>query len=558
MILRRARFPGLFPRNTQWLLSLHDEQRRMTSTGSHDLIALTICVASLALSLWLASLHQIGNWGVETDFYSSYVTQARNLLAGRPYTYQHNPPGYMLILAFVSTLTRDFFLAGKIIGAFSSAVFGWLTYLLLRETFGSRVAVGATLLMLVALVPNSYLAGMDIVSAASVTLALWLFLRPWRVPSAGLFLAGLFCGVAYLIRYSAVFLLIGCGVVLILGRDKEQSSSKRLKRLLAFFAGVIVVTAPWLYADWQLTGAPFSSTAYLQIAANLFHPKGDSLGTTLYQQSEKFGSLGDVVSHNPLLFFGRYLYSLARNLVGLGGKGLGVPLVLFVIAGLVMTLRRATRDQQSLVLINGVGILLMGLVGYYLRYYFFAFPLLFGLVAYSLCGLLGEDHQAIQSKSTWGRHVGYVLFSAFVAIGGWRSALDVRTALGEEPRHLIPIAEWLQQHASPSDVIVSRKPHLGYVSGLRRTFVLAESAEEFRAAAEQAGARFIVYSDFEARLWPGLSSLGDPGAVLGMTVVYEHEPTGTLVYELDLPRFGGHIVKPESREESPWALDPVS
>ncbi len=56
-----------------------------------------------------------------------YAVQAENILTGRAYTYQHNPPGYCLLLATVTFLTGNTFVAGKVISAFAAGFFGWIS-----------------------------------------------------------------------------------------------------------------------------------------------------------------------------------------------------------------------------------------------------------------------------------------------------------------------------------------------------------------------------------------------------------------------------------------------
>lgn len=111
--------------------------------------------------------------------------------------------------------------------------------------------------------------------------------------------------------------------------------------------------------------------------------------------------------------------------------------------------------------------------------------------------------------------------------------------LGEEPVHILEMAEVLRARADPGDTIIIRKPHLAFHAGLVSAFPLAESAGEFRLAAERVGARFLEYSRDEARRWPGLDAVADPASVahLGFRVVYESADANAILYELEpLPR----------------------
>lgn len=48
------------------------------------------------LALGLGTQHQVGTFGVETDFHGAYGVPAKTLLEGIAYTDQHNPPGYSI------------------------------------------------------------------------------------------------------------------------------------------------------------------------------------------------------------------------------------------------------------------------------------------------------------------------------------------------------------------------------------------------------------------------------------------------------------------------------
>jgi hypothetical protein len=102
-----------------------------------------------------------------------------------------------------------------------------------------------------------------------------------------------------------------------------------------------------------------------------------------------------------------------------------------------------------------------------------------------------------------------------------------------EPKYLIEAADFLRNHSSENDTIIVRKPHLAYLSNLKGIFLHENSAGKFLEKAKYLKARFIVYSDFEATLWPGLKSLGNPESLpKDFHLIYQHKPTNTLIYEI--------------------------
>ena len=148
-----------------------DSFHESKTTQRHDIAAIILCFGVLILGLTIGYFHQVGGFGVETDFYGAYAPQAENIMAGRPYTYQHNPPGYSLLLAAASFLTDDLFVAGKIISAFATALFGWITYILFKALFDSRIALVSAMLSLLALIPHSFVAATDMIGALMMLLS---------------------------------------------------------------------------------------------------------------------------------------------------------------------------------------------------------------------------------------------------------------------------------------------------------------------------------------------------------------------------------------------------
>jgi len=129
----------------------------MVTSKQCDRIIIGFCLTICLLALFIVSFREVGAFGVESDFYEVYAVQAENILAGDFYTYKHNPPGYCLLLAAKTFLTGDTFVAGKLISAFATGFFGWISYLLLKTLFGHKIAFISTIFLLLTLIPSSFL-----------------------------------------------------------------------------------------------------------------------------------------------------------------------------------------------------------------------------------------------------------------------------------------------------------------------------------------------------------------------------------------------------------------
>ena len=533
----------------------------------YDLAAAACCGAVLALALIAGYFHRVGNFGVESDFYGTYAIQAKNLMAGRPYTFRHHPPGYPLLISAVSGATGDLFLAGKLLSAFSAALLGWVTYRLVKALFGVRVALVTALLTMVRLSPYAFLAATDVVGAAAMLLPVWVLLRRSRWTFSGCFLSGLLAGVAYLIRANGLFTIIGIGLCLLfvnLNRDPStpppaagslgmsprsgkqhgpprprgvglHALRKRLARAGLFACGVSIVVAPWLMVNWRVNGSPFASTTYLQIGAHFYGTINDALGTSLQEASSQFHSLREVVSRDPARMLRIYLKSVLYQYPMQLAAGLTVAASLFSGAGLLLLLTRLSKRRGILLAVYALGYLLLGLAGFQWRLYFFVFPVLFLGVAYLVCQR--SLRRTIVALGPFRMTASWLIVAALTVDLGARAYREARRTIDSDPRYLVAIARFLRDRSSPQDLVISGKPHLAYLAGLERTFPMAETAEEFLAAAREAHARYVVYSDPEAARWPGLESLRDPAAVPeGLRLIYQHEAGHTLIYEVEAER----------------------
>ncbi len=529
---------------------------RTKTVWPYDVIVIAFCAAILILALGVGSFRQVGNFDVENDFYRAYAVQAENILAGRPYTYRHLAPGYVVLLAGVSLLTGDLFVAGKIVTAFATALFGLVTYGLLKALFDPRIALASTILTLLALLPHSFLAATDMVGALLMLLPLRILLDRGVISLRRCLVVGVCSGMAYLVRYNAVFVIIGIGFSLLFSNLDRERLPPRLVKLSLFICGMLLAISPWLIINWMTNGSAFASTIHGQIGAHFFYPTGDAFDATAREASIKFKSLSAVVLHDPPRLMQQFLKDVFyENVVDLAVRGMRFPAYLFALPGLLLLFRDLSPRRVTFLVVCLTGYLLMGLVGFFLRYYFFIFPLLFALVVFfffhpSVFPALGlkiaqkragpakrkERRRVSRSNAITGENAPkepvtipifshvvswlcVVALAAFLSIGSYKATTRI---LASEPRYLLEIANFLRSRSAPGELIIVRKAHLAYLAGLRRAFPLANTSEEFLTKAREIGARYIAYSDFETLLWPGLRSLGNPnGTPEGLKLILQ-------------------------------------
>ena len=518
----------------------------MVTSKQCDRIILIFCIATCLLALFIGYFRKVGAFSVESDFYEAYAIQAENILAGRSYTYQHNPPGYCLLLAAVTFLTKNAFAAGKIISAFATGFFGWISYLLLKTLFSYRLASISTILLLLTLIPSSFLAATDVVSAVAITLPLWIFLRQPSLKTANYYWLGLTAGLAYLMRGNAIFVSVGIAFCIVFVNFERTTWQKRLVKAAIFIFGVLSITSPWFVYSWKVNGSAFASTAYLQVAAHFFHPQDDEYITNVLEMRSHFHSFLEVLLYNPSQLIARYLQDvLFLNIPKLFLPNsvidnlsfptyqvvLTIPLF-FISTGLFFLLKDTStkqnyRTQQKVIFLflNLLGYLLLGLVGFHRRYYLFLFPLIFILIIYPF--VTPATTRFYRLLLNWVFIIHLVLLLSMAAY------LETSLTITSEPKYLLAIATFLKNRSVPNEIIIIRKPHLAYLANLQAEFPLAMNANEYLDKAKQLNARYIVYSDYEASLWQGLKSLSNPKALPNkFKLIYTHPSTNTLIYEV--------------------------
>lgn len=500
-------------------------------TARYDVAAAIMSVAAFALALTVGQHHQVGTFGAETDFYSPYAWEAADLLAGKPFKSVHHTPGYPLLLAGGAALTQqDFFTIGKALSAVGLLIFGAMTYLGLRALTDVRIALAATVLCLLAALPFSYVATADLLAAAIMLVPIWLVVRRTARWQLTLFVAGLMCGIAYLIRMNALFLPPGIVLGLLLANPRRQRLRDRFAGAALVAAGFLAATAPWFAWNWSIHGTPLAGTAHLQAAA-YYHPApGDSIGGTA-RAAQRFESAAEVLAFAPLRMARKYAREVTyRRPFYLFDGVVGFPGYLFAGAGALLLLRRHTPRGQLFMTVCLVGYFLHGLVSFLPRYYLFLFPALFVVVTYALFHpdvmTAFRGWHVPRGAASWALVLG---IAAFVASRSYQATTDILTT---EPRHLIPIADSLRRRSAPDDLIIGHKPHLAYLAGLRRAFPDVDSTTELLTRARALDARYLTYSTADANSRPVLRPLADPAeAPADLQVLYRHQPSGTIIYE---------------------------
>ncbi|HYR53047.1 MAG TPA: hypothetical protein VET83_10600, partial [Candidatus Dormibacteraeota bacterium] len=134
------------------------------------------------------TIHRLGNYAVETDFYWKYGPAAQALRQGRMLIEHFDSKGwgYPLVVAAFSWLGLDLFRAGQVIGLLSACVTAFCVFRIHRKLLGSALAFLTLLLLLgnLTFITNTYQVGTDMfffaILIASIALLLALPRTGWK------------------------------------------------------------------------------------------------------------------------------------------------------------------------------------------------------------------------------------------------------------------------------------------------------------------------------------------------------------------------------------------
>jgi hypothetical protein len=480
------------------------------------LLPVFISVVSLAVLYFISRAHPLGNYGTETDFYHLYAPDADRIAAGQFPENPYNGPGYPLILAVVSKLTSDVFIAGKWVSIISAAGVGLLSFLLFEQLFGYWAGVGAQMIILVSGTLPQYCisATTDVYFLMLCLLALTIFITVTRCPRLPVAMAAATTGLAYLTRYNGAFLVVAFLFGIIVLDVFKQSLAKRLQ-LSALFVGVfLVITSPWLYMNYKHRGSPLYNANYLNIATE-FYPElveGNVAQEGTRRLSQVFHSFGEVIRYDPKRILAHYPVNLYQSLKKSVMGELVTPSVgwLAVVGILLILIERRSREHLLLLACGAVYFLVLALTHWEPRYYFFILALYVGLAVYATFRLF-------ELAMAYGLVVHSYLIVAPLALLAvmWTTSLasskaDLVRFLKSQPMEILQACDYLKGAGVSGARILSRKPHLAYICHQQWEFFPAvKSLEELREWLQHNPVDYVVISSVEISRRQELAFLKD-------------------------------------------------
>ena len=423
--------------------------------------------------------------------------------------------GYPLLLWLGRLITSgNAFLAARLVALVSGALLLAGSYLLGRRLLGGAAGLLVLLLLMLNRWTSEYslLLGTDMPFVAAWTWALLGILMMQR-SRRHVFVAGLLCGLAFLMRHPGILLLpLGAGCVL---WPRDPSASGVVGRRHTWRWDLVAV----LCAGWLLASSPQLLVNLVQQGQPLYSQQAKNIWLAVYGNTDwgRWGEAGndlalrDVILQEPARFFGNWWANI-RGFWGAGSEDtsefgraiairlLSFPANLIACAGLVLWLLRGNRRERFLLLAGTLYITSVA-VGFLLPR--FALPLL-SLWALAAAAVVqwSWDWARTTTGRVWLRVVPAGILIMLVLMLGAPGA-GIRAVLDFQAPDGVAVVALVRQTLGPADRLEVRLP--------AEDFVHKYSAIAHLVTPPNARARFVLTSTESGTDAPDLPVAGRAG-----------------------------------------------
>jgi hypothetical protein len=482
-------------------------------TVNHRYAGAALAVLYFVLMLVVGlKYHLVGDYNVETDFYWSYVPQARHILEGTIPIEDYHGPVYPLVLAFISLFTSDLFHGGVILSTLTAAFTIFFTFELLKRLLRADMALIGTALVAAntTFVRYTYTAGTDMVFLGLAAASTYFLLRDDQLRRPAIALSAFFAALAYLTRYNGLSAAVGVPAAIILANPFQLDRKERV-RAAGLFLGVFLLTiAPWGIYCLVQKGSFFYNRNYLNIAYEMFAKGRIGWDQYWYGEAQKFTSLTQVVFADPV----RFVTTLGRNLVEHAVSDfkllLGWYVGVFAVLGIYGFIKYRPGARMLSYFIIGVAFFgLLLLVFYGERFSMYLLPI------YAALAVKALTLPALAQYRFWKvMHAGGMLGIVLIIWTAVDSIQFNRTNIDSGPQEAASIGSWFRQNTGGSErgkIVVARKPHIAYYLGLQmEMFPMVDSYPQLLAELKRIKASYLYFSVMEAGMRPQFQRLLDP------------------------------------------------
>lgn len=456
--------------------------------------------------------HNFGNYGMEENFISSVIPVVKDLLQGHfsRLSLGLDGPLYPALLAIKTALfsQKDILKSALFLNVLFGTASLLASYYLIQVVFNRKTAVVSLILIATnaAYFEFTYTAGSASPFFFFTVFSLFIFFRNVKSMSrqSGLlfFLAGLMAGLAALTNLMGLVLLLFVVIALFAFEIAGRDASIKVKTLVWFVCGFLVVFLPALL---------------------FIHSKGAVLFTPLPLLEKTQGSL--LLVHLKNLYF---------RLFADIGELIGWTIGAFVMLGiLVMVLSDNTRLQSafmSLGLIFFVGLAFLQ----HNRFYAFILLLFFIPLAANIFGS-GIYKRILDKRVALGL---LAVFIVLLGVNVWMN-LDTIGAMAEgEPKQLMDLARYFRDHPKEKGPAIALRPLLPKRLGMEHIPLdtKIDNMQSLLAFAREKKAQYLLVDFPEYNACPYLRFLSLPQMKMPLGLKEVARKDYSALYSLDLEK----------------------
>lgn len=456
---------------------LKDTQSPVSKIFDHPHFDLILAASYfLIMAIFSFMYHKVGDYGVETDFFWGYVPEAKDLLHGNLDINPVKGPVYQIVLALFGVLFgKNFFNAGIFINLISASVSIFLILKIFRKTTNKVTVIFAILFIILNqwFLKFSYSCGTDMLFMVFYFTSIYFLFRNDTLNLKDMLLSGIFCGLAYLTRYTGIALIISSSLIIFLiYRMKGEGFKNILKPLGLFLTPVLISIAAWGITCLIVKGQFFYNDNYLNTAYTVYKPDSMSNDEWTYNMQPTFHSISDVIFRDfglfiKTIFFNNFTGHFTKDLSILLPLYIGIPMALGMLLFLIRYKKNKLKENL-LFIITLIFYFFILLVFYSERFSLPMLPL-YGIV---FVRLFTDRMFDLFNFKIGGTRILTVVMSLLLIINAYNSFQFISKDVDSGPKEILSISDSFKKSFNGETenlITMSRKPHIAYYMGTKFT-----------------------------------------------------------------------------------------
>lgn len=509
-----------------WEILKYNYSRIVYKKSIGIILALFYLVTMLICSLLF---HKIGGYGVETDFYQTYVPEAKSFLTGGFLIDAFRGPIYPILLSLFQKVFLDYYIAGLFINVLSASLALWFIFELFTSIFDRNIAFLSTIFVIFnpIFVQFTYSVGTDMLFFLCSYITLYLFLRRGNDIKTIVLLA-LFTALAYLIRYNGIFLLSIVPIVLLLN-VWGSNFKKNLLNLSLYVLLFMLFISPWCIYTYINKGEFFYNHNYWNVAYE-YIDRGKIGWDTWYSNLSQYHSIYSIISYNPIHFLIHFISNVFSNYLKFINLVMGLLVGIFSTAGIIFFVfsHKKNIKQTAYLIISLIFLAIVNLVFYRDRFYLFLIP---AFTAFCVKFLLEINY--IKPFNFSSRYIYAMIAIMFYVSLCWTISYSMRK-INSGPNEILGIRNWFKNNytstvANPN--IAAGMPHIAYYLGMNfNNIPISKTYNELYAKLKKENINYLYLSKKELYRRTNLFYLIDTSKTFqGLKAIYcDRKPTYVL------------------------------